>query len=448
MQVGDTLDSLTNPYAAQTPQIELLVLPSMTATNPDNDSLLPIRPLTFTTTNPYNWNYTQIPGVSAPINMSQARGIAFTVTGDGSGSDLVLNIGGRYYVVTVNFSGTETVEIPNGEVEMYRSSATGYSWINSGQIGTFDYTNVGSFSLFLGYVPSGVSPNIQVSAIQTMYEDQTIGLVNPILTLNGASVTISGTIPYNDYVVYNGGSTASVYDPNWNFLETLPVSGSTLTADNGLNSFSVSAPDSPNTWMAVRVKVSGSPWVMSKPSPVHEWPFDDNANDTAGTANGTAINGPVYVPGIVGIAALAFNGTSQYVDVPNVPDMEFTSTQSFTISAWVKLNSLPNTETTVLAKDSTAGAWYGLGITASNQWVFSGATNVISLTMASIGQWHLIVGVQDGTGRHPGYLCGRSAYGIRDGSRWQRIWRHKIRRLAWNPANPVFKRHHGQRADL
>jgi len=206
-------------------------------------------------------------------------------------------------------------------------------------------------------------------------------------------------IPYNDYVVYSGGSiTASLYDANWNFLKTVPVSGSSmLTAVNGLNSFSVSAPGSSNAWIAVRVKVSGSPWVFSKPTPIHEWPFDDNANDTAGTANGTAINGPVYVPGIQGIAALAFNGASQYVDIPNVSDMQFTSTESFTISAWVKLNSLPNTETTILAKDSTAGAWYGLGITALNQWAFGGATNVVSPTVANIGQWHLVVGVQDRT---------------------------------------------------
>jgi autotransporter-associated beta strand protein len=390
MQVGDTLNSLANPYTAQTPQIEMLVLPSMTATNPNNVSLLPSGTVTFSTTAPYNWNL-------SPVNMSQARGLAITLTGDGSGSDLVLNIGGRYYVVTVNFTGKKTIEIPNGEVEMYRSSATGYSWVNSGQIGTFNYSAVGSFSLFLGYVPSGVTPNIQVSSITTMQENQTIGLVNPTLTLNGNNATITGTIPYNDYVVYSGGNTASVYDANWNFLITLPAGGATLTAVNGLNSFSVSTPSSPNTWMATRVKVSGVPWVFSKPTPIHEWRFENNANDTAGTANGTTINGPVYVPGIQGIAALAFNGTSQYVNIPNVPDMQFTSTQSFTISAWVKLNSLPNTETTIFAKDSAVGTWYGLGITAANQWVFSGATNVISPAAADIGQWHLITGVQDGT---------------------------------------------------
>jgi Concanavalin A-like lectin/glucanases superfamily len=396
VQVGDTLDSLMNPYAAQAPQIELLVLPSMTATNANNVSLLPASPLHFTTQTPYSWNYTQIPGISAPINMSQSRGVAITLTGDSSGSVLVLNIGGRYYAVTVDFSGTKTIEIPNGEVEWFRSNA-GYGYAQSGNIGTFDYSSVGNFTLFLGYVPPAVNPNIQVSAIKTMREDRAIGLVNPTLTLNGVSATVTGTIPYNDYLVYNGGLAASEYDANWNFLTTLPVSGSALSAANGLNTFSVGAPGSPNALMATRVKVSGTPWVINKPSPIHEWRFEENTLDTVGTANGTAINAPVYVSGIEGAAALSFNGASQYVNIPNVPDLQFTRTQSFTISAWVKWNSLPNAAASIVAKDSSAGGWYGLGINAANQWSFMGTTNVSSPTTANIGQWHLLVGVQDGT---------------------------------------------------
>jgi autotransporter-associated beta strand protein len=395
IQVGETLSSLNNPFAAQTPQIELLVLPSMTATNASNVSLLPTSPLYFTSTTPYNWKCTQF-GNGAPVNMSQSRGVAFTITGDNSGSVLVLNIGGRYYAVTVNFSGMETIEVPNGEVELYRSD-TSYGWQQTGQIGTFDYTNVGNFSLYLGYVPPGVNPNIEVSEVQTMQENQTIGLVNPTLTLNGVTANISGTIPYNDYVVYGGGSTANEYDPNWNFITTLSVSGSTLTAENGLNTFSVSAPSSPNTFMATRVKVSGTPWVINKPAPTHEWRFEDNTLDSVGMANGTAINGPAYVPGIEGVAALSFNGVNQYVSITNIPDFQFTSTQSFTFSAWVKLNSLPNAMASIVQKDPAGGTWYGLGITAANQWAFFGATDIVSSITADAGQWHLLVAVQDAT---------------------------------------------------
>ncbi|HWD94307.1 MAG TPA: LamG-like jellyroll fold domain-containing protein [Verrucomicrobiae bacterium] len=422
---GGELSPLNNPYAAQTPEIELLVQPGMSAANINNVSLMPTSSgnithpagetqslnfnngvLSVTANNSGSsgdlyfyansgtasyWNYSTL-GHGSTLNMSRSRGIALTVIGDNSGAELVFSIGGRDYVVPVNFSGERTIEIPNGEAAWYK---TGFG-ANGATYGTFNYTNVNQFQLFLGHVPAGVSASVQVSSIQTMQEDQSTGLVNPVLSLNGNSVIVAGTIAYNNYLTYSGGAGAQIYDANWNYLTTLLVTGSALTAVNGNNAFSVTASNSPNVWLATRVKVSGTPWVINQPAAIHEWRFEDNANDTAGTANGTAINGPVYAAGIEGAAALTFDGASQYVNVPNVANLQFTSAQSFTISAWVKLNSLPNAAASIVAKDPAAGAWYGLGISAANQWSFTGATNIVSPTAADIGQWHLIAGVQDG----------------------------------------------------
>src|SRR5260370_22499030 len=121
--------------------------------------------------------------------MGPRAGVAFTVTGDNSGADLVFSIGGRDYVVPVNFSGQQTFEIPNGEVAWYKT----YFGYRSSTGGTFNYTNVSYFQLFLGYVPAGVSAYVQVSAIKTMQEDRITGLVNPILTLNGNTVAGAST---------------------------------------------------------------------------------------------------------------------------------------------------------------------------------------------------------------------------------------------------------------
>jgi hypothetical protein len=325
--------------------------------------------------------------------MTHCRGIALTVIGDNSGADLVFSLGNRQYVVPVNFSGPRTIGIPNGEVFWYKS---GYGF-NAATSGSYDYSGVSRFQLFLGRVPASVTANVQVTAIQTMQEDQTTGLVNPIMTLNSQSVQVSGIIPYNNYLTYAGGATAQVYDQNWNYWTNLPVSGATLTAVNGNNTFSVSASNSPNAWMATRVKVSGTPWPVNKPSPTHEWRFENNTLDVAGTANGTASNAPAYVPGIEGAAALSFNGINQYVNVPNVSDFQFTSNQSFTLSAWVKLNNLPNARVSIVQKNPAGGAAYGLGVTASNQWAFFGTTDIVSPFTADIGQWHLVAAVQDGT---------------------------------------------------
>jgi hypothetical protein len=124
--------------------------------------------------------------------------------------------------------------------------------------------------------------------------------------------------------------------------------------------------------------------------------LENNTLDTVGTANGVAINGTAYVPGIEGVAALSFNGINQYVNLTNIPDFQFTSTQSFTLSAWVNLKKLPNARSTIVETDPTAGAWYGLGITASNQWAFFGNTDIVSSVTADVGQWHQLAAVQDG----------------------------------------------------
>lgn len=394
---GAALSPLNNPYPAQTPPIELLVLPGMSATNANNVSLLAAGPLAFTSTNTvYSWSYSAL-GLGATLNMSASRGIAITLTGDSSGSIVVFNIGNRDYAVTVNFTGTQTVEIPNGEVVWYRSNA-GYGYAKSATADTFNYAGVSAFKLSLGYVPAGITPNIQVSSIQTMQEDQSTGLINPVLTLNGNSARITGTIACNNYLTYSGGSSAQVYDANWNYLNSLAVTGATLTAINGTNNtFSVTATNSPNAWLATRVKVAGTPWVINKPAPIHEWRFENSPADTAGTANGSAINSPTYVAGIEGVAALNLNGLNQYVSIANLSDLRFASNQSFTVSAWVKLNGLPNARTAIVQTDPAGGAWYGMGITAANQWAFFGPTDIVSPLPADAGQWHLIAAVQDGT---------------------------------------------------
>ena len=230
-----------------------------------------------------------------------------------------------------------------------------------------------------------------------MKEDRVTGLANPTLMLNGNSVSITGTIPYNNYLTYSGGVTAQVYDENWHFKTNLAVSGGVLMVNSGSNNtFSVTAASSPNTWLSTRIKTSGTPWVIPMPMPTHEWRFENNALDCAGTANGFLINAPAYVAGIEGVAALTLNGVNQYVSVATLSDFQFASNQSFTISAWVKLNSLPNARVSMVQTDPASGAWYGLGITAANQWAFFGTTDIVSPFTADAGQWHLLAAVQDG----------------------------------------------------
>jgi hypothetical protein len=74
---------------------------------------------------------------------------------------------------------------------------------------------------------------------------------------------------------------------------------------------------------------------------IGHWMLDEvagiTAYDSAGTNDGTLVNGPVWTSGIIG-GALDFDGLDDYVDVGDPIDgsLDFEAGDSFSISAWVK----------------------------------------------------------------------------------------------------------------
>jgi hypothetical protein len=221
--------------------------------------------------------------------MSNSRGLAITVNGDGSGSTLVVSTGGfpRMYAVDIDFVGVRTIEIPNGEVCNNRD---GWDIYQSGSISQFDYARVDRFRLFLHKVPAGINCSVEVLDIQTLHEDRTTGLIDPVLTLNSDSVSVQGTVSYNHYLVYKGGSTAGVYDPNWNFVENLSVTGTGLTAVHGSgNTFSVLSAAA-NTWLSSRIKVGDSANTITLNKPAGFDGDGDGIADTDEAGYGTDYN--------------------------------------------------------------------------------------------------------------------------------------------------------------
>jgi hypothetical protein len=112
------------------------------------------------------------------------------------------------------------------------------------------------FRAYITALPAGKKTRVEIVNIETMNEDRTTGLINPVLTLNDAKAAVQGTIPYNHYLVYSGGASAKIYGPNWKFVKDLPVTAEDgLEAVKGNNSFSVTATASPNTHLSSRIKV-------------------------------------------------------------------------------------------------------------------------------------------------------------------------------------------------
>lgn len=347
IQTGETV-SLSNEYANQTPVIELRVLPEMSQGNLDNIDLMPAySDISLPTSGAQavsnvggaieiavdnsaaSSDYWSAAGITESafwrgvhlgnrfVDMEYARGVAMTVEGDNSGAELVFTAGYRDYVVTIDFTGTKTIEIPNGEASRYKSGF-GFRFDTSKPT---DYSTVSSFRLYLGYVPSGVSSAVKVHAIEAMDEDRSIGLVNPVLSLNTQSVSISGTIPDDCYLSYEGGATASVYDADWNFIETLGVTGSGLQATAGLNDFSVSTATSSNIWLETRLVVEDTPWslavsvldslpVATSPSPANGASTNDTSIDLSWSATGTS--NTIYLGSDYNAVARATESTADY----------------------------------------------------------------------------------------------------------------------------------------
>jgi len=78
------------------------------------------------------------------------------------------------------------------------------------------------------------------------------------------------------------------------------------------------------------------------------WKGDGNAADSVGLNQGTPKNGVSFVPGEVN-QAFQFDGTNQYVEIPDSPSLD--PTNSLCIETWVYVSGYPNTDlATIITK--------------------------------------------------------------------------------------------------
>lgn len=125
------------------------------------------------------------------------------------------------------------------------------------------------------------------------------------------------------------------------------------------------------------------------------WRFDNSSADSSANGHHAALFGsPVWTSGTLG-SALSFDGIDDRATVSDASDLRFSASDDFSLSAWVNLASLPGRRMSVLSKGLIGGARYGIGIDASNRWMFSSASSEIVGSTATTGWTHLAA-VQDG----------------------------------------------------
>ena len=132
------------------------------------------------------------------------------------------------------------------------------------------------------------------------------------------------------------------------------------------------------------------------------WDFEnDTVKDASIYANDGTINGASNVDGKIG-KALLFNGTSDYISVPDNDMLDFGALDSFTVVAWVETNNNGSTEYAVskLAGPLSSNAGWALRKLSTDLFTFSisdGKNEVSSSSNLALndGNWHFVVGVRD-----------------------------------------------------
>lgn len=143
------------------------------------------------------------------------------------------------------------------------------------------------------------------------------------------------------------------------------------------------------------------------PTPVAHWKLDEGsgttANDSSGNANVTSTftNNTSWTNGKYG-NALTFDGTDDVARIVEATTTDLgTTTQSYSLGAWIKTTTNYSGNATIIAKDDGSGAYpFSLYLNSSEFACFqiSDGTNspsTCSATALNDGNWHYIAGVRD-----------------------------------------------------
>ena len=201
-----------------------------------------------------------IPFFPRRADMSGHRGIGLEVTGDASGSLLVIRIPGRDYVVPIDFAGRRYIEIPKGEV----SWADGrWGWRCATH--RADYRRVGRVHLGFGAVPGKTRASVVVRNLRALREIST-QLQDPVVRIGDGMLRCKGAVRSSEYLEYTGGKNAPVYDRNWNLLRQLPVETTDFSMPNGEATVTITGADgAPAPWLDVQIMTDGTALVVPKP---------------------------------------------------------------------------------------------------------------------------------------------------------------------------------------
>ncbi|MBD0400610.1 T9SS type A sorting domain-containing protein [Flammeovirga sp. EKP202] len=254
-------DSLSNGFDGV--RISGRVLPRFEAGNTSNINLMPFMGLENTlqveSENTKNsivfddsenilipYNLTEI------IDLTQHRGLGMYVTGDSSGSTLIVRIsdGGlaRDYGVPIDFNGKKWVEIPTGEQGWRLQN---WSWSPRTKK-VIRYDNIQKISIGLGYMPAKTTAKVTVEDLQALSEINE-AMINPTFIVGDDSVKLEGSINTASHFQLNEEGTFTIYDEFWHLLGTHQLKA---LNPSELNNLKVETTTGEKLWLEIGVQAT------------------------------------------------------------------------------------------------------------------------------------------------------------------------------------------------
>ena len=191
-------------------------------------------------------------------NSQNASGLAFTVTGDGSGALLVLQVGNaKDYVVPIDFTGRKDIFIPTSE-----TSRTAGGW------GMRYHTKRATYGLFhgvfigFGRVPANTHAKVLIENLR-MVGEKPSSIKNPVIHAGEGTLAIQGEVKSDHYLWYQGGDKVGVYDLDWHLVKNLPAVRNDFEIDHGFNEFWIEGEAAnPAPWFDVQFIAKGDSVVL------------------------------------------------------------------------------------------------------------------------------------------------------------------------------------------
>ena len=193
------------------------------------------------------------PGRAFKGNSQNARGLALTVTGDGSGALLVLQVGNsKDYVVPIDFTGRKDIFIPISE-----ASRTVGGWgmryaTKRAAYGVFHGVYIG-----FGRVPGNTHAKVLIENLR-MVGEKPSSIKNPVIHAGEGTLAIQGEVRSNQYLWYQGGDFVGVYENNWNHQASLPVVKTNFSVEKGFSEYWIDGEcGNPPPWLDLQFITKG-----------------------------------------------------------------------------------------------------------------------------------------------------------------------------------------------